>query len=112
MVALQAYTARQMRAKIVSEKWALRTKNKFLCRWSDQMVVAAKLHRVCSILQDQSSLKFIRAFMLKLEDAGHFMVFRKELNRRLMGKALSVLKQKWLLGKMSSSLCRKHEVDL
>ena len=76
------------------------------------MNVASKMNKMCSILQDQSYLKFIRAFMLKLEDAGHYMVFRRELNKRLMSKALSVLRQKWLLSKMSNSLFKKHEIGL
>ena len=76
------------------------------------MHVASKLHQMCSTLQQQNYLKYIRAFMLKLEDASHYMVFVKVLNNKLKTKALSVLKQKWLLSKMQNSLIQKREKDL
>lgn len=50
--------------------------------------------------------------MLKLEDASHYMAFKKALDRRLKEKALQVLKQKWLLGKMQGSLIKKQHLDL
>lgn len=33
MIALQGYTAQSVKAKIVSAKWALRIKDKFIARW-------------------------------------------------------------------------------
>lgn len=50
--------------------------------------------------------------MLKLEDAGHYMALKKQIEGKLKGKALQVLKQKWLLAKMSISLFKQHEVGL
>ena len=42
--------------------------------------------------------------MLKLQDAGAYMDFRKSLNRKLKAKAMQVLKENWLLNKMAKSL--------
>ena len=109
MIALQKYTAQQVKAKIVSEKWGLRIKDKFLGRWKKSLIKASKINRLCSILQQQNYLKFIKAFMVKLEDASHYMVFKKVLDKKLQGKALQVLKQNWLLSKMSTSLLKKHD---
>ena len=36
-----------------------------------------------TILNEQNALKFIRAFMLKLEDVGTFMVFKRTLDSKL-----------------------------
>ena len=52
MLALQDYTARQLRAKIVTAKWALRTKDKFLTRWQEQSYKAVKVHRMVTILNE------------------------------------------------------------
>lgn len=50
--------------------------------------------------------------MLKLEDAGAYMAFRKSMNRKLKAKSMQVLKETWLLNKMAKSLFSRHEADL
>ena len=76
------------------------------------MFVAQKLNRVCSIMQDQNYLTFIRAFMLKLDDAGEFMLLKKKLDAKRKAKAWQVLKQDWLLGRMGKSLYKRYEASL
>lgn len=90
--ALSSYTAQSVKAKLVTAKWGMRIKDKFLARWQESHHKAEKIHRMCSILQEQSALIHIRAFMLKLEDAGHYMVFKKHIDGKLKSKALQVLK--------------------
>ena len=50
--------------------------------------------------------------MLKLDDVGTYMVFKRSLKTKLKAKAIQALKQKVLLSKMQASLIRRHNVDL
>ena len=104
MLALRDYTTKSYKGRMVAAKWGMRIKDKFLARWQEQMFVAQKLNRMCSIMQEQNYLTFIRAFMLKLEDAGEYMQLRKKLNMKLKAKAWQIFKQDWLLGRMAKSL--------
>ena len=76
------------------------------------MYVKSKIERLCSIMQDQNYLTFIRAFMLKLDDAGEFMLLKKKLDAKRKAKAWQVLKQDWLLGRMGKSLYKRYEASL
>ena len=56
------------------------------------MYVKSKIERLFTIMQDQNYLAFIRAFMLKLDDAGEYMLLRKKLDAKRKAKAWQVLK--------------------
>ena len=90
----------------------MRIKDKFLTRWQERIYVKSKIERLCSIMQDQNYLTFIRAFMLKLDDAGEFMLLKKKLDAKRKAKAWQVLKQDWLLGRMGKSLYKRYEASL
>ena len=112
MLALRDYTTKSYKGRMVAAKWGMRIKDKFLARWQEQMFVAQKLNRMCSIMQEQNYLTFIRAFMLKLEDAGEYMQLRKKLNMKLKAKAWQIFKQDWLLGRMAKSLNQRYLANL
>lgn len=90
----------------------MRIKDKFLTRWQEQMFVKSKIERLFTIMQDQNYLAFIRAFMLKLDDAGEYMLLRKKLDAKRKAKAWQVLKQDWLLGRMAKSLYKRYEAGI
>ena len=50
--ALSSYTAQSVKAKLVTAKWGMRIKDKFLARWQESHHKAEKIHRMCSILQE------------------------------------------------------------
>lgn len=83
VLALRSHTARALRGKLMAAKWGLRIKDKFLARWQERQIAASKLRRLFSIMQDQNYLTFIRAFMLKLENAGEYMALKKRLDIKL-----------------------------
>lgn len=88
VIALQNFSAMSVKARIVSAKWDLRTKDKFMAVWQEQAFRKQKMSRMFSILQQQNYLKFISAFMLKLDDAATYMHFKKSIDAKYKAKAL------------------------